>query len=420
MGIITTTITRKIPGQKKTLLGLALLTLSIYFILQVLKLELPYSLNNEDDEQIRVLEDSINKNNSRSGNYSGLADFYSILNIKDENEIESLYFKSVSLNPFAVEGWLGLSEHYLQNNDKRNAKTSLNRALDLSNNYPSRLWESSILAMRLGEEEIASENLKKVIISDPERRPRAFETSWILFKDSELITDKIITDESIVDYLQFLIRKRDVSESKKVFENIREINLEQNIDDRTFRDYINLLIAHKEIDHAYAEWRNKYPLETPDLVWNSGFENDILNYGFDWIINKGNNFEISIDDINNSKKLRIDFNGEDNLDFRNLYQIVPVEPGSEYDFIFNMETLDITTRNGLGWEIICFNTNELIDKTQFLIGTNSGKDYKKKISIPENCNSIKIILRRYKSNKLDKYINGTIWINKVTLDAINY
>lgn len=386
----------------------------------MLKLELPYSLNNEDDELIGALEDSIYKNNSRSSNYTGLADLYSILNIKDEKEIESLYFKSVSFNPFEIEGWLGLSEHYLQNNNKKNAKISLYRALDLSNNYPSRLWESSILAMRLGEVEIASDNLRKVIISDPQRRPRAFETSWILFNDSELITDKIITDESIVDYLQFILRKGDVSESKRVFENIREINLEQNVDDRTFQNFINLLIAHKEIDYAYAEWRNKYPLETPDLVWNSKFENDILNYGFDWIVNEGNNFEISIDDISNSKKLRIDFNGEDNLDFRNLYQIVPVEPGSEYDFIYNMETLDITTRNGLGWEIICFNTNELIDKTQFLTGTNSGRDYKKKIFIPENCNSIKILLRRYRSNKLDKYINGTIWINKVMLDKINY
>ncbi|MEE9238658.1 MAG: hypothetical protein V3U58_03770, partial [Thermodesulfobacteriota bacterium] len=209
--------------------------------------------------------------------------------------------------------------------------------------------------MRLGEDQIATENLKKVIISDPERRYRAFETAWLIFKDSGVITDNIITDESIVDYLQFLIRKRDVNESKKIFDSIRKNNLEQNIDDRTFRDYINLLIAHKEIDYAYAEWRNKYPLETPDLVWNSGFENDILNYGFDWIINNGNGFKVSIDVADNSKNLRIDFNGQENLDFRNLYQIVPVEPGSVYDFIYNMETLDITTRNGLGWEIICFN-----------------------------------------------------------------
>jgi len=384
------------------------------------KLELPYSLNNEDDELIGVLEDGININYSRSSNYSGLADLYSILNIKDEKEIESLYFKSVSLNPFEIEGWLGLSEHYLQNNDKKNAKISLYRALDLSSNYPSRLWESSIVAMRLGEDQIATENLKKVIISDPERRYRAFETAWLIFKDSEYITDNIITDESIIDYLQFLIRKRDVNESKKIFDSIRKNNLEQNINDRTFRDYINLLIAHKEIDYAYAEWRNKYPLETPDLVWNSGFENDILNYGFDWIINNGKGFKASIDVADNSKNLRIDFNGQENLDFRNLYQIVPVEPGYVYDFIYNMETLDITTRNGLGWEIICLNTNELIDKTQFLIGSNSGRDYKKRISIPGNCNTIRIILRRYKSNKLDKYINGTIWINKVMLDKINY
>ncbi len=74
------------------------------------KLELPYSLNNEDDELIGVLENGININYSRSSNYSGLADLYSILNIKDEKEIESLYFKSVSLNPFEIEGWLGLSE----------------------------------------------------------------------------------------------------------------------------------------------------------------------------------------------------------------------------------------------------------------------------------------------------------------------
>lgn len=386
----------------------------------MLKLELPYSLINEDDELIGALEDSISKNNSRSGNFSELADLYSILNIKDEKEIESLYFKSVSFNPLEIEGWLGLSEHYLQNNDKKYAKISLYRALELTSNLPSRLWESSILAMRLGEEGIASDNLKKVIISDDQMRYRAFETAWLIFNDSEVITDKIITEESIVDYLGFLIGKGDVSESKKVYENIRDINLEQNVDDRTFRAYINLLIGQGEIDYAYSEWRNKYPNKTPDLVWNSGFENEFINYGFDWIINEGNNFKISIDDVNNSKKLRIDFNGEENIDFKHISQIVPVSPNTEYEFSSYMSTDDITTRNGIGWEIYCFNANKKLGNSEFLIGTNEERVLNVKFITPENCNSIKILLRRYKSNKLDKYINGTIWINKVMLDKINY
>jgi len=384
------------------------------------KLELPYSLNNEDDELIGALEDSINKNNSRSGNYSGLADLYSILNIKDENEIENLYFRSVSLNPFEIEGWLGLSEFYLQNNNKKNSKISLYRALDLSSNYPSRLWESSILAMRLGEDEIASENLKKVIISDNVKRDRAFETAWLIFKDSEYITDNIITEESIIDYLRFLIGKRDVGESKRVFEIIKSNDLEQDIDDRTFKAFINFLITNKETDHAYAEWKNKYPLETSDLVWNSGFENDILNYGFDWIVNEGNNFEISIDDINNSKKLRIDFNGEENIYFNHVSQIVPVSSDSEYEFSTYMSTDDITTRNGVGWEIYCFGDNKLLGSSEFLIDTSEERVLNVKFSTPENCNSIQILLRRYRSNKLDRHINGTIWINKVMLDKINY
>jgi len=384
------------------------------------KLELPYSFNNEDDELIGALEDSINKNNSRSGNFSELADLYSILNIKDENEIESLYFKSVSLNPFELEGWLGLSEHYLQNNNKKNAKISLKRALDLSSNYPSRLWESSILAMRLGEEAIASDNLKKVIISDNEKRYRAFETAWLIFRDSEFITDNIITDESIVDYLKFLIRKGDASETKRVFEIIKKNNLVQNIDDRTFKSFINFLIGQGEIDYAYAEWKNKYPLETPDLVWNSKFENEFINYGFDWIIGEGNNFEITIDDVNNSRKLRIDFNGEENIYFNHVSQIIPVSPNTEYEFSTYMSSDDITTRNGIGWEIYCFNANKKLGNSEFLIGTNKEKVLNISFITPENCNSIKILLRRYKSNKLDKYINGTIWINKAMLDEINY
>jgi len=384
------------------------------------KLELPYSLNNEDDELIGVLENSIKTNSSRSGNFSGLADLYSILNIKDEKEIESLYFESVSLNPFEVEGWLGLSEHYLQINDKKSAKISLYRALELSSNYPSRLWESSILAMRLGEEQIASDNLKKVIISDNDKKDRAFETAWLIFNDSEYITENIITDESIVEYLKFLIRKGDVSESKRVFENIKEINLEQNIDDRTFQYYIDFLIGKGEIDCAYSEWINRYPFETPDLVWNSKFENEFINYGFDWIIGEGNNFEITIDDVNNSRKLRIDFNGEENIDFKHVSQIIPVSSESEYEFSTYMSTDDITTRNGVGWEIYCFGDNKLLGSSEFLIGTSEERVLNVKFIAPENCNSIQIILRRYRSNKLDKYINGTIWINKVMLDKINY
>ena len=120
--------------------------------------------------------------------------------------------------------------------------------------------------------------------------------------------------------------------------------------------------------------------------------------------------------VEGNKSLKVEFNGKHNVDLYHVYQIVPVETNRDYLFTARINTEDITTKNGISWEIHCYPDWRIMSKsTESLTGTNSWTNISMRLQIPESCEDLMVRVRRFKSDKFDKFISGTSWIDEVSL-----
>ncbi|MDA2919009.1 hypothetical protein MYX76_05865 [Desulfobacterota bacterium AH_259_B03_O07] len=388
-----------------------LLALSLFFFEETIRLGLSSIFSEKG--KLDSMEKGFFLNSSSAEHNLDLARIYHMLMLGDEKKAQTLYVRSIELNPLLTSSWLGITEMFVENGEKEKALATLGRALDLIPLSIGQLWEASILALRLGSKSMALDSLRIVAKADPARRGRVFDICWQLIDNPGLILSKVVSDEILPSYLGYLISKDKLDETFPAWKRMEGIGIVSN---NVAFGYIDYLIRKDKISKAFSIWSEMFPnIEDDSLVWNGEFENDPLGRGFDWKINQIEGVSIDFDwkkKTKGKRSLRLKFDGKHNVDFHHVSQVIPVEPDTEYLLISGVATQDITTRNGIVWEVYCSN---MMKATEPLTGTTDWKLIELSFHTPPDCKSVVIRLRRHKSNKLDRYISGTAWVDDVKL-----
>lgn len=393
---------------------LVLLALSLFLIEETVRIGLSSVLFVERD--IDSMKKSLVLNPGDAEISFRLARVYHMLMLVDEKKAEALYVKSLELNPLLSSSWLGLAELFTDNGERLKALTVLNRVEELAPLYIARLWETSILALRLGAQSMAIKNLRIVAKVDPQRRMRVFDVCWQLFNDPDLILNEVIADEVLPDYLRYLITRNKPEDTFPVWKRMEKSGMVS--DDIAF-NYIEFLIRKDRSAEAFSIWDELFGGSKNDsLFWNGGFENEPLGRGFDWQIGKVDGVSIDFDwrkKFKGTKSLRLEFDGKHNVDFSHVSQVIPIEPDRDYLLTSYIATQGITTRNGISWDVYCYPKGNMTKSTEPLTETTDWKRVELPFHTPSDCKSVVVRLRRYKSEKLDRYISGTAWVDDVKL-----
>jgi tetratricopeptide (TPR) repeat protein len=419
MNTIITIVRKGIKEKGRTLIFLAL---SLFLVEETVRLGISSVLYAEGDMDSMEIGLVLNPNDAEL-NYS-LARLYHIFTF-DEKRAEGLYVKSLELSPLLSSSWLGIAEMLVedsaadeahgrsQNGEKEKARAVLRRLSELTPNSIAYLWEGSMLALRLGDTTTAMEDLRTVATADPRRRNRVFDMCWKVIGDPEPILQNVVSDEVLPSYLTYLISTDKLTETYAVWNRMREKEIDN--EDIELR-YVDFLLRRRDVETATVVWNKLFPgAKNDSLVWNGSFEDKLIGRGFDWRIRKVEGVKIDFDaakKTDGERSLRLEFSGENNVNFSHVSQIIPVEPGSDYILTSNISTEDITTRNGIGWEVFCHGMRE---KSETVTGTVDWTDNDLTFTTPQDCRFINLRLRRFKSNKLDKYISGTAWVDNVNL-----
>jgi len=185
---------------------------------------------------------------------------------------------------------------------------------------------------------------------------------------------------------------------------------------------IHLFGTEDRGSEAFSIWSEVIGRSGNDsLIWNGGFENELLGRGFDWKTQKADGVSIDFDwekRFQGTKSLRVEFDGKHNVDFYHVSQVITLEPDTDYLLTSYMATREITTRNGISWEVYCYPTGSMTKATEPLTETAEWKRVELSFHTPSDCKSILLRLRRYKSPKLDRYISGTAWVDDVKLSKV--
>lgn len=391
-----------------------LLILGVFFIKETIRY-LPILLL--DDENIGSFEEAVQLNPTDAELNFRLANFYSLFMTADENKIKSLYIRSLESNPLLAHAWLGLTDMFISEGDKNKAFITLEKGMSIFPTSIARLWEGSILALRLGDTQLAMKGMKVVAKADPRRRTLVFDTSWQVIGNEKLILDNIISDEILPDYLYYLATTDKLDEASEVWKRIKTAKVQ--VSNKFAFSYIDLLIRKNRISEAYSTWTDRFGNRKGDsLIWNGDFEDKPLGGGFDWQSQKIAGVTFNFDRFKKFKgttSFELRFDGAHNLDFYHLFQFVPVEPDTDYTLSSLIATNKVTTRNGLGWEVVCFPAVTIFSSNEFVRGTEDWKKVGLDFHTPAHCNFVVVRLRRYASDKIDKNIAGTAWIDDVKL-----
>src|SRR3990172_6425909 len=439
---ITTTTMRRVKEKSRIFI---FLTLSLFLIEETVRLGLSSVLFKEED--IYSMEKSFALNPHDAELNFSLARLYHILTL-DEKKAEAFYISSLELNPLLSSSWLGLTEMFVENawlreghlggsqiGEKQKALATLRRLSELTPKSIAYLWEGSMLALRLGDKSMAMKSLGIVAKADPGRRKRVFDICWEIIGDPELILNNVIGDEVLPTYLSYLISKDKLDETFPVWKRMKRERIVSDVrepfdsaqdrpqsnDDIAF-SYIEFLIRKNRGSDAFSIWSEVIgKSENNSLIWNGGFEHELLGRGFDWKTQKADGVSIDFDwekRFQGTKSLRVEFDGKHNVDFYHVSQVITLEPDTDYLLTSYMAAREITTRNGISWEVYCYPTGSMTKATEPLTETAGWKRVELSFHTPSDCKSILLRLRRYKSPKLDRYISGTAWIDDVKLSKV--
>jgi hypothetical protein len=203
-------------------------------------------------------------------------------------------------------------------------------------------------------------------------------------------------------------------------------------DFRQASPYLDALIQHRQLAEAADAWSvlaGRFPgrmrghTTDANLITNGSFESEILNMGFDWRVVPVEGAVVSVDSLQSvegARSLRIEFDGTRNLDYWQLFQFVPVKPGTRYKFSGYMRLKGITTDSGPRFELYDgYEMGDLFVSTKNMIRTSDWSVQQLEFETKLNTRLLIVRMARPPSRKFDNQIAGTVWIDHVSLEPEN-
>lgn len=340
----------------------------------------------------------------------------------------SYYRKAVADDPRSADDWLNLANAYEAVGDAAAASSAYKAA---QRDYPISAdvaWKYGNFLLRQGQTKEALRQIHDAIVTDPNLTPLAISQMWTFDHDANMILGDILPPypAAFFQALDFFSANQDTDAAMIAWDRIIALPRQHPLDLKQSFPFLDSLIAQGDSADIRRIWRqalsaadwNSEPQEDDSLIWNGGFESPIANGGLGWRMDQAPGAYISLDSNiahSGTHSLRVDFSGGMNLDFYNVHQFVPVQPGSAYAFQAFLRTEAISTESGIGFEILDQQHSEVNVVTPNLTGTNSWTPVQANIMTGPDTKFLWIRLRRFPSKRFDNKLGGTVWVDDVTL-----
>jgi tetratricopeptide (TPR) repeat protein len=330
-------------------------------------------------------------------------------------------------NPRSADVWMELAEAHQASGDASRAHEAFEKA---KANYPISsevAWRYGNFLLYEGEQSEGYGEIRRALLTDPVLTTAALDECWRSDPHVGPILERVLPAkaEYYVAATNYFLTQNQVDAALVVWNRQQKIGLAFEMSDSI--PLVNSLIAEDRIGEAHQVWakaieETKWPRDLEDgdsVVWNGGFEHGFANGGFDWqeADETGSSFAFDrFEPHSGSRSLRVSFDGTANLDFHNLFQEVPVEPGTRYHFSAYLRTEAITTDSGIGFLIFDpRRPSEIHVVTPELTGTNPWTPVKADIESGPDTHFLRVVLERRPSWKFDNKLSGTVWVDDVTL-----
>ena len=339
---------------------------------------------------------------------------------------ESLKYlkEAIQRNPLEQEYWLNGARIYARMGEPQASERALENAiLVFPTGYQGR-WVNGNLLLQQGAVEKALPHFSYILANYSSQAPLVYDVLGKAVGDSDLILERIVPKDatSFKQYLSYLYEVGDKELVQKAWQ--KRNSFAYKPDRMETLRHIEFLISRGELNEAFQIWKARpreeglSPPTEGDLITNGGFEKEkILGGGFDWKIDKVPGAEIIFDSstaMEGKNSLKIVFNGKENVNFHHVHQFVSWKPDTEYLLKVNMRTRAVTTKSGLKIEISGIGP-AFYKASESLVGDNEWKELTVAFRTPPQSQGGLVRIRRERTDKFDRYISGTVWIDNIRL-----
>ena len=190
---------------------------------------------------------------------------------------------------------------------------------------------------------------------------------------------------------------------------------------------LDFLIQSGHIEDGRTVWDQSLSAagiaSSPDpigsLIWNGGFEQELLNAGFAWRYSPVQGANVDLDEgtvHSGARSLRVSFDGSANVDFQQIWQYVLVEPSTAYRFSAYVRTQELSTETGIHFEISDVTHGESATiATPDVVGTQPWALNEIHFTTGPHTRLLRVVLRRNQSKMLSNKVSGTVWVDDVSL-----
>jgi len=264
------------------------------------------------------------------------------------------YKAAVALNPHDARYWLDLATAYQVSGNIAESKQALDNAIRVDPTTPDVFWQAANFDLVQGDTARALHQFRTILARDPESLGRVIDVCWRATHDPERIVNETLPARADV-YLRFLWALTIMKNPYAPTLWSRLVALNQPLPVKESLRYVDYLIADRQIAQARDAWQQLVRLtpalrryqSSQNLIVNGGFEEDILNDGFDWRYDGRSGVTITIDisePHTGARAIAIVFDGSP--PDAGLYQLISVEPNTRYRFSINVKAEDLVGVNG--------------------------------------------------------------------------
>lgn len=257
------------------------------------------------------------------------------------------YEQAAALAPNDYMTWMEAGRARAALGDTEGGVAALQRAAGLAPNYTQPRWHLGNALLRAGRTEEALAELRRAADLDPTLRPQVFNLAWQVYgPDLSRVVDAVgKTAESRAQLVAVLAGRGNLEDAQGVWEGLGP---EGRRGQQVVADALSRAI------YAKGQYRRALAILSegsfPGLVvgqfHDGGFESEIAPGArtlFGWNVTQGSG-QVVIDARGahgGRRSLRIAFNASMQVDFRNVWQTIAVEPGVRYRLSFFVKTEEL-------------------------------------------------------------------------------
>jgi tetratricopeptide (TPR) repeat protein len=333
------------------------------------------------------------------------------------------YRTAVHLNPYEAGYWLDLAGAYQVAGRISEQEQSVEQAVEADPTTPHVAWEAANFFLVQGDQEMALRNFRVVLANDPEAVDSALQLCWRATGDANQVLERALPrrPDLYLSFLRLLISRQELAAAENVWNHL--IALNQEFSTPLAFPYFRFLIAKHEVAAAQIAWQQlagvnrslqPYLPSGENLIINAGFEENLLNGGFDWWYQLNPHAALAIDTSefhSGTRSLSVTFDGQ-RVSEAGISQFIPVKPNTDYEFRAEFRTEELETASGPRFAIADAYSNDSYVLTDDVMGTNPWRLQRARFQTGPNTNLVLLKIVRQPPGPL---IRGKLWVDDLRL-----